>query len=155
MSRKILGIAVGLLAMIGVQFGAMAADNGTPDEAKAMVEKAVALIQAEGKDNAFKKIDDKSGSFVDRDLYVFVISLESGNTVAHGTNKALIGKNLTKVKDADGKLFVNEMLELGKTAGQGWVDYKWANPVTKKIEAKSSYIRKVGDVIVGVGVYKG
>lgn len=155
MSRRFLGIAVGLLAIIGVQFGAVAAGKGTPDEAKAMVEKAVALIQAEGQEKAFKAIEDSSGPFIDRDLYVFVISLESGDTISHGTNKALIGKNLTKVKDADGKLFVNEMIELGKGAGSGWVDYKWPNPVTKQIEQKSSYVQKVGDVIVGVGVYKG
>jgi cytochrome c len=47
------------------------------------------------------------------------------------------------------------MLELAKAGKTGWVDYKWANPQTKKVEPKSSYMMKVGDVIVGVGIYKG
>ena len=38
--------------------------------------------------------------------------------------------------------------------GNGWIDYNWPNPLTNKIEAKSSYVEKMGDYFVGVGVYK-
>lgn len=154
MPRKFLKVIFAALAVVGLHFAALAATNGTPDEAKAMVEKAVKLIQAEGKDKAFAQINDAAGPFVDRDLYVFVLSLE-GTTVAHGVNKALIGKSLVNLKDADGKPFIQEMLEMGKAGKSGWVDYKWTNPQTKKVEAKSSYLMKVGDLIVGVGIYKG
>jgi cytochrome c len=154
MPRKFLKVIFAALAVVGVHFAALAATNGTPDEAKAMVEKAVKLIQTEGKDKAFAQINDPAGPFVDRDLYVFVLNLE-GTTVAHGVNKALIGKSLVNLKDADGKPFIQEMIEMGKAGKVGWVDYKWANPQTKKVESKSSYLMKVGDVIVGVGIYKG
>ena len=154
MPRKFLKVIFAALAVVGLHFAALAATNGTPDEAKAMVEKAVKLIQAEGKDKAFAQINDPAGPFVDRDLYVFVLNLE-GTTVAHGVNKALIGKSLVNLKDADGKPFIQEMIEMGKAGKVGWVDYKWTNPQTKKVEAKSSYLMKVGDVIVGVGIYKG
>jgi cytochrome c len=142
------------LAMIGIHFGAIAASNGSADEAKAMVEKAVKLLEAEGKDKAFAAINDASGAFVDRDLYVFVLNME-GTTVAHGSNKALIGKSLINMKDSDGKPFIQDIITLAKSSGAGWVDYKWPNPTTKKMEPKSSYVKKSGDVIVGVGIYKG
>jgi len=154
MLRKLTIIALAIFALVGVQFGAMAGTNGTPDEAKAMVEKAAKLLAAEGKDKAFPVFDDSAGVFVDRDLYVFVLDSQ-GTTVAHGVNKALIGKSLLNIKDADGKAFIKEILDLANSKGEGWVDYKWPNPTTKKVEAKSSYVKKVGDVIVGVGVYKG
>jgi signal transduction histidine kinase len=154
MLRKLKMAAVVALAMLGVHFGAIAASNGSADEAKSMVEKAVKVLQAEGKDKAFPQFNDTAGKFVDRDLYVFVLNME-GVTVSHGANKALIGKSLLNLKDADGKAFIQEMLDMANKSGSGWVDYKWPNPVTKKVEGKSSYIQKTGDVIVGVGIYKG
>jgi len=133
--------------------GATAA-HGTREQAMAMVQKAAALISSQGKDKAFAVIDDPTGPFVNGDLYVFVTSIDSGTTLAHGINKALIGKNLLRLKDADGKLFVQAMIDMVQSKGEGWVDYKWPNPVTHKIEAKSSFVKKVGDVFVGCGVYQ-
>lgn len=153
MLRKFMTIAFAILALAGTGFAALAA-NGTADEAKAMVDRAAKLLNADGKEKAFQAFDDQSGAFVDRDLYVFVLDL-TGTTVAHAVNKALIGKSLLGLKDADGRAFIQEMLDVAKKDGEGWVDYKWPNPTTKKVEGKSSYIRKVGDVIIGVGIYKG
>ncbi len=153
MLRKLIVSIVALAALAGAHV-AVAGANGTPDEAKALVDKAAALLTQEGKDKAFAQINDPQGPFVDRDLYVFVQDM-TGTTVAHGTNKALIGKSLVNLKDSDGKMFVQEFIEIAKTKGEGWVDYKWPNPTTKKVEAKSSYVKKVGDLIVGCGVYKG
>jgi cytochrome c len=154
MLRTFTSIAFAILMLVGPPVAATAMANGTPEQAQAMVEKAAKLLADEGKDKAFPVFDDPKGPFVDGDLYVFVLNLE-GTTVAHGTNKALIGKTLLNIKDADGKLFVQDIIALGKDKGEGWVDYKWPNPVSHKVEAKSSYIKKVGDYIVGVGVYKG
>jgi cytochrome c len=150
--RQFLGIAAGILG--GVRLAAAADTHGTPEEAKTMVEKAAALITSDGQEKAFVVIDNPTGPFVDGDLYVFVTSFE-GVTLAHGLNKALIGKNLLHVKDADGKLFVQAMIDVAKDKGEGWVDYKWPNPTSKKIEDKSSFIKRVGDTIVGCGIYKG
>jgi signal transduction histidine kinase len=149
-----MAVAIAVLAFAGIQLTALAGANGTADEAKTMVDKAATLLAAEGKEKAFPIFDDPAGGFVDRDLYVFVLDF-NGTTVAHGVNKALIGKSLINVKDADGKAFIKDIIQLANTSGEGWVDYKWPNPTTKKIEDKSSYVKKVGDVIVGVGIYKG
>jgi len=152
--RKLITIAVAITAFLVIQLSAVADTHGTPEEAQALVAKAAALIETDGKDKAFQVIDDPNGPFVKGDLYVFVQTME-GVTLAHGTNKALIGKNMRAIKDSDGKLIVDEFIALAQSKGEGWVDYKWPNPVSKKIEPKSSFIKKVGDLIVGCGVYKG
>jgi signal transduction histidine kinase len=45
-------------------------------------------------------------------------------------------------------------VSVAQTSGQGWVNYKWPNPVTKKIGEKSTFIMKVDDMIVACGAYK-
>jgi cytochrome c len=144
-----------LLALsLAPHFAHATTDHGTADEAKAMVEKAVALIKSEGPEKAFATFDDKSNKdFHDKDLYIFVRTFD-GNTVAHGANVKLIGHTSLETRDADGKLYVKEMVEDAKTKGNGWVDYNWPNPISHKIEQKSSYIERVGDYIVCAGFYK-
>ena len=90
-------------------------------------------------------------------MYPFIYHLtgaQKGVNVAHGARPALIGKNLIDLKDQDGKYLIREMLDLANGPGHGWVDYKWPNPITNKIEDKSSYIEKLGDYFVGVGIYR-
>lgn len=154
MTRRGTMIALAVLAMIGMQFSAFAAANGSADEASALANKAVKLIAADGNEKAYAAFNDGAGGYVDRDLYVFVIDLK-GTVLAHGTNKGLIGKSLINLKDADGKAFIQEMITVASDKGEGWVDYHWPNPVSKKVEGKSSFVKKVGDVFVGVGIYKG
>ncbi len=74
--------------------------------------------------------------------------------LAHPTNPKLIGKAMLDVPDPDGKLFRKERVELAGGKGKGWVDYKYKNPVSNKIEQKSAYVLKVDDVIISVGVYR-
>ena len=65
-----------------------------------------------------------------------------------------MGKNLISLKDQDGIYLIKEMIGIAKGPGSAWIDYKWPNPLTNKIEDKSSYIEKMGDYFVGVGVYR-
>jgi signal transduction histidine kinase len=67
----------------------------------------------------------------------------------------MIGKELIDMRDTDGKYFVKERVEIAKGKGSGWQDYKFMNPVSKKIEPKSMYLQRYEDVIVGCGIYKG
>jgi cytochrome c len=154
MLRKLTMIALAILALVGIQVAAVAAAGGTPEEATAMVDRAGKLLETEGRDTAFKSFNDQSGGFVDRDLYVFVLDMR-GTVIAHGANKALIGKSIFALKDTNGKAFAQEMINTVNAKGEGWVDYKWVNPTTKKVEDKSAFVRKVGEMVVGVGIYKG
>lgn len=131
-----------------------AAEFGSKAEAVAMVKRVQTMFKERGAEATFKAVSDKSTpEFHDRDLYPFIYDM-AGVNVAHGARPALIGKNLIGLKDQDGKFLVREMLEIAKTKGSGWFDYKWPNPINNKIEDKSSYVEKMGDYWVGVGVYR-
>jgi cytochrome c len=148
-------LAVTLVAMfLLASFSAVyAAEKGTTVEAEALVKKAVAFMKANGKDKALAEFSNPKGQFVDRDLYIFVYDM-NGKCVAHGANQKMIGIDLIGMKDPDGKEYVKERVEIAKTKGKGWQDYRFPNPISKKIEQKSAYIEKVDTLIVGCGAYK-
>lgn len=149
--KKLIGVFV--VACLTFAVAAFAADKGTPAEAEALVKKAVAFYKTNGKDKAFAEFTNPKGAFVDRDLYIFVYDM-NGVVVAHGQNPKMIGRNMADMSDPDGKYFVQERIELAKTKGKGWQNYKFSNPLTKKIEEKTAYIERVDDFIVGSGAYK-
>ena len=94
-----------------------AADHGTKEEATAMVKKATAFLKANGKDKTLAEISNNKGQFVDRDLYISVYDL-NGMVLAHGTNAKLIGKDVSALKDADGKEFIKDIVGKAKAAGK-------------------------------------
>ncbi|MBK7006294.1 MAG: cache domain-containing protein [Burkholderiales bacterium] len=138
-----------------VSFGAMAQDHGTKDEAKAMVNAALAHVKKAGNDQAFKDFTADKANWTKKDLYVFAMDMK-GVVLAHGANEKLVGKNLIELKDQNGKGFAREFIEVGSTKGEGWVDYDWAHPVTKKVEGKTSYVKRIPgfDGFVVVGAYR-
>jgi len=137
---------------------ATAAEFGTKEEAVAMVKRVQAQFKKDGAEATFKDVSDKSTkAYHDRDLYPFIYyrdGPQKGVNVAHGARPALIGKNLIDLKDQDGKYLVRELINIANGPGSGWFDYKWPNPITNKIEDKTSYVEKMGDYMVGVGVYR-
>ncbi len=139
---------------LAITAGVSAGDKGSADEAVAMVKKAASFLKENGKEKAFAEFNNAQGQFKDRDLYVFAIDM-NGKMLAHGANGKLIDKNLIDLKDADGKHFVKTYIDIASSKGKGWTDYKWANPVTKAIDAKSLYFEKAGDLVIGCGIYKG
>ena len=131
----------------------LAADEfATSKEAEAMVAKASAALTAD-KATTLKEITAKDKKWVDRDLYAVVYDM-SGKCLAHGQNEKQVGKDLIDLADADGKEFVKERVELAKSKGKFWQDYKFTDPITKKVLPKSAYCEKAGDAIVCAGVYK-
>lgn len=144
----------GLSLLVFTVVPATAADHGTRDEAVAMVKRVQAKFKKDGSDSTFKAVTAKDKEFNDRDLYPFIYTLDGTKCVAHGANAAMVGKNLIDLKDQDGKYLIRELSATAKNPGHGWVDYKWPNPITKLIESKSSYVERMGDYFVGVGVYR-
>jgi cytochrome c len=148
-----------ILAVAGLLFafstvGAFAFERGTRVEAVAMVKRVQEKFKQNGPEETFKAVTEKEKEFNDRDLYPFIYTLDGTKCVAHGANTALVGKNLIDLKDTDGKFLIRELSATAAHPGHGWVDYKWPNPVTKMIESKSSYVERMGDYFVGVGVYQ-
>jgi cytochrome c len=148
-------LIVGVVAAVGISTSVWAQDRANKDEAKAMAEQAAAYVAKVGPEQAFKEFSDKSNAkWKNKDLYVFAYNMK-GDCVAHGANESLIGKNLIDLKDTNGKPIIQEMMTAVKP-GSGTVDYAWAHPQTKNVEAKTSFVVKTAnyDGFVGVGAYR-
>ena len=139
--------------LVGMTLPAWSAEFATKDEAVAMVKKAVAFIGQQGPEKAYTAFDTKGGEFTDRDLYVVVYGFD-GKVLAHGSNAKLIGKEMNDAQDVDGKYYVKERMELVRKQADFWQDYKFVNPVSKKIEPKQMYCQRLGETAVCGGVYK-
>ena len=149
MIRKFGSILPVLLILLIAAPAARASEYGTPEEAQAMVERAVKFFAEQGKDKAFSAFTEGTDGFKDRDLYVFVYD-RAGVAVAHGGSKALVGKSLIDLRDVDGKDIVREVVSVPNA---DWVYYKWPNPVTKAIMDKRAYVIRSGGYSFGVGAY--
>ena len=143
------------LLVTTVSLPAHADTKATAAEATAMVKKGAAAIKAAGKDRdkLFAEITAKDAKWVDRDLYLVVYSID-GTVKAHGANAKLVGNNMIDMLDIDGKPYIKERVDLAKSKGSFWQDYKFTNPTTKKIEPKSMYCEKTDDMIACAGIYK-
>ena len=152
MKKNLINTLLSAIVAFGMTSSA-AAELGNASEATAMVKSAVAYLKANGRDKTLAEISNKAGKFVDRDLYVSVYDLH-GVVLAHGANAKLIGKDVSALKDSDGKEFIKEILGKAAEAGKGNADYKWPNSVTHNIQPKSVYFEKNNDMIFSSGYSK-
>ena len=136
--RKLTVLCLLFLALAGVAL--FAADRGTPDEAKAMLQKALADFNA------------KKPPFGDRDLYVVCIGPDH-TIVANGGFPQYVGMSADLMKDANGKSIGKAGYDIASTKDEGEVRYRWINPVTQKTENKVSFFAKAGDDACAVGAY--
>ncbi len=84
-----------------------------------------------------------------KDDYFFVIDYDK-NLLVHN-DSSLLGKTLDKKRIV---LFEN-MIQIAKQRGGGFLQYPWEKPSTKKIEDKISYVVGIQEWgwVVGTGVY--
>ena len=147
MTKSLIGCAA-----LGLSLCATAGQMATPDEAKALSEKAAALVNQAG-DTAFATFSAADGGFITKDLYVFCMDLE-GTMLSHAKKPDLVGKNL-KDFNKYGDLLFQDMIAVARDGGQGWVDYRWPYPGTDEVKQKTSYIiRNDQGYFCGVGAYK-
>ena len=143
-------IANGLL-VLSVVFSPVLAVAATPEEAKALLNEAVAFYETNGKEETFTEINNPNGKFVRGELYIFVYDSEA-IIAAHGADSSLIGTSMMNEPDENGKFYAKEIMQVGESGGS--VDYVWLNPVTGTIQPKTSYIMLVDGFRFGCGVYK-
>lgn len=124
----------------------------TEKEALALLNEAVAEVQAKGEEVALKEFNDPKGKFVKGELYVFAFD-KDGNYKANGQNPSLVGQPARNIVDVAGNPVVATMLDIAKNKGEGEVEYMWLNPKVNKLQRKMSHIKVVGDLILGVGHY--
>jgi hypothetical protein len=145
-------VAITVILFVAVSL-AYAEDRGTPAEAKAMLDKAVAFYKKNGPEIAVVALNNPKGLFVYKDLYVFAVDMK-GKIIAHSIKPGLIGKGPREIRDADEVDFLDMMVAVAKTKGKGTVNYRWENPETLVVEKKTSYIEKVDGVILGCGYFE-
>lgn len=146
-------LSAALVAITSFMLPATAANAApTQQDAQAIVEQAANFAAANGKEKLIAEVNKKDGQFHKGELYVFVYD-STGTLIADPVNQALVGQNNVAKPDADGKLFRKEIVDVANAQGSGWVKYKFANPVSGKVEPKASYVKKQGDVIIIAGIY--
>ena len=125
--------------------------QGSADEARSLVDKAVNLIKARGLHAAADTFRQPSGGFLDRDLYIFVTDRD-GRYHVHGAKPAMQGKLVHEVPGIDGDRFARE--SWAATSGNHWVEYSIINQTTGKVQPKASYVVAISDkLLVGCGIY--
>ncbi len=85
----------------------------------------------------------------------FWINDMSPTMLMHPMKPELEGKNLSAVKDPNGKELFNEMVKVARQQGAGIVDYQWAKPGAEDPVPKISYVElfKPWGWIIGSGIY--
>ncbi len=140
-----------MLFLVSAQ-SALSQERATKDQAVAMVSKGIAALKAKGP-SVYADMTAPNKTFVEKDLYLVVYDM-TGKPLAHGQNASQVGKNLMGLKDPDGKEFVKERVELAKSKGKFWQDYKFTDPLTKTVQPKQMYCEKYNEVVVCGGIYK-
>jgi signal transduction histidine kinase len=143
---KKLAALLGVFVLAWGVHQALAADKGAKEE-------AVAFLKTHGPEKALAEFNNPQGQFRDRDLYVFAGDMH-GRLLAHCIFPELAGKDRMDLQDQDGRYITKERLKLLQKSNSVWQTYKYLNPTTKKIENKSTYLERVGDIYIGVGVYQ-
>jgi cytochrome c len=118
-----------------------------------LVKEAVAFAKTNGRDKVLAEVNSPKGAFDKGELYVFVYDMD-GVVLAHPKNKKIVGKNLLELPDADHKPFRKYIIVTAKEKGSGWVDYKYLNPDSNKVEEKTTYLMASNNMIFCCGVYK-
>ena len=153
MKKLIIALVITTVGLFASAASATAAEFGTADEAKAMLEKAVAAVKAD-KAKAIEMFKKGEGGFKDRDLYPFCFNIADGKVVAT-LAATLIGMDVRTLKDKAGKAFGEEIFKAAQDGKINEVSYMFPRPGADTTPVqKISFVTKAGDLGCGVGYYK-
>jgi hypothetical protein len=142
------------LALAGVTFTGSAkatkTEFGTPNEARAMLLRAVAALKAE-KTSAIDKFNYNDAQFRDRDLFVFCFNGHDGKFTAH---EAFVAHDVRTLHDPNGKAFGAEMYADAQDDRITEVSFISSLPGSNKLVPKRAYVMRIGDQVCGVSAYE-
>jgi hypothetical protein len=147
-SGAVVALGLGLSAVMSNTASAQQA--GTREEARALLEKAVAEVRADER-GALEKFNKPEGEYRDRDLYVFCFDASSGVTTAHPLE---MGQNIRDRKDEAGKAFGEEMFASAQAGVISEISYMLPRPGETEPTEKHSYYTRAGNQVCGVGYYE-
>ena len=126
--------------------------QGSPEEAVALVQSAVAQRGRGSLDSFLRNITDASNGFADRDMYVFVLDA-AGSYLAFAGNASKVGTRVQDIPGIDGAGLLDTIIQQANYE-PGWVEYDITNPATGQMQTKMSYVQALDGLYVGCGVYK-
>ena len=126
---------------------------GTAQEARAMLDKAVAAVKAD-KEKALAMFNKGEGGFKDRDLQPFCFNVSDGKLVA-ATVPNLLGTDVRALTDKAGKVFGQEVYQGAIEGKVTEVSYMFPRPgIDPTPFEKVSFVTRVADLGCGVGYFK-
>jgi signal transduction histidine kinase len=128
-----------------------AAEQGSAEEARAMLQRAVAALRSD-EPKALAAFNHGEAGFRDRDLYVFCA--RSNGTVDAHVDPSQIGRKFQDLYDVDGVAFGQQMLAIAQDGVIKAISYMWPKPGSRTPAPKVSFVTRVGDQVCGVGYYK-
>ncbi len=137
-------VCAALVAMLMVNPVNAQKSPPTSEKAKqieAMVNKAAALIESKGK-AIFPEFRKKDSEWFRGDTYLFVYDLKS-ILLFNAAFPEREGTNTAGEKDANGKLWHQEFIQMAESKGSGWVDYKFPKPGQTQPSLKWAYVKAV------------
>jgi signal transduction histidine kinase len=153
MMRKLVAGVVMAGLLVATNAGIAAGEGGTAEEAKAMLERAVAAVEAD-EAAALAAFTAGTDGFRDRDLYVACSSAADGTVTAHGANPTMLGQSIHELTDAAGKKFGEEIHAVATEGGFHVVEYVWPRPGETESVPKATYVTKVSGQVCVVGYYR-
>jgi signal transduction histidine kinase len=155
LTRKMLfSIIVFTTCFVSLSALPLAADKPTESDVQQIALKAAALVKDKGIEAA-RDAFNVEGEFKYGEIYVNVMS-DKGIRLIYPPTPAVVNVDVLEAQDVDGKYMIKDILEVARAKGEGWTQYRWTNPTTKKIAEKMTYVKYVPErgSVVYVGVYK-
>jgi hypothetical protein len=144
-------VSFALVLLLSATASPRAAEFGTAEEAKAMLERAVAALK-EDKAKALEMFNKGEDGFKDRDLYVWCANASDGIITA--TPYWNRGKQLRDIEGKRGAPFGETVMQNATEGTIKETAYWWPRPGTDKPVEKTALYTKVGDQVCSVGYYK-
>jgi len=155
MTRSAVACVLASLALSANVALAAAEQFGGPEEARAMLDRAVAALKTD-KTAALKQFNDKnSKQFHDKDLYVFCFNVADGNFTAY-QSPAMLGVDVRELKMQEDPIG-QRAFDLVHDTPEGEVrtmEYNFPKAGAKKMVPKESIETRVGDQGCGVTYFK-
>lgn len=119
----------------------------------AFVDEAVKYAVDNGREKALQEFNNRSGSFVRGELYIFAYDF-NGTNLAHPIRPDLVGHDQRNLLDINGVAVARNELSLAKRGG-GFLYVVFQNPVHEnRQELKLIYLKMVDDSLwLGSGIY--
>lgn len=123
---------------LGSSVASMRLRQGSADEAKALVVRALRHLQSVGREQALRDFHDPKSGFIDRDLYLAVVN-PLGVYSAMGVRPDMVGRTMAELPGLDSRSVLAQTVAAAERGG-GWIRYTMINPAAGELQVKDSWV---------------